>query len=203
MRSTSRSPGVGRVSLRREDRQANGVFWARVPFRREKGPGTTMPFSYRKSVVFRLTQVAKANRVRAGSHLNRLGLYPGQEFVLKSLAEEDGQTMSQLALALAVQPPTVTKMVTRLAAHGLVIRQASETDGRLARVLLTEQGRELVKDIDKLWKRLEKEALAGIEDKDRKRLRKLLRVIEKNLQAASPEEEDEDEEEFDTLKEAV
>ena len=36
-------------------------------------------------------------------------------------------------------------------------------------------------DIDKVWKRIEKAALADIEDKDRKRLRKLLRQIERNL----------------------
>jgi hypothetical protein len=37
--------------------------------------------------------------------------------------------------------------------------------------------------IDKLWKRIEKDALAGIDDKDRKRLRKLLRQVERNLGA--------------------
>jgi hypothetical protein len=37
--------------------------------------------------------------------------------------------------------------------------------------------------IDQLWKRIEKNALNGIEDKDRKRLRKLLRQVERNLGA--------------------
>ncbi|MGX1307851.1 DNA-binding MarR family transcriptional regulator [Amorphus suaedae] len=143
-----------------------------------------MSFSYRKTATFRLAQAAKAQRARSGGHLSRIGLHPGQEFLLKALSETDGQTMSELATVLGVQPPTVTKMISRLASHGLVERQSSASDGRLSRVFLTDEGRARISDVDKAWKRLEKEALAGLDDKDRKRLRKLLRTIEKNLAAA-------------------
>lgn len=144
-----------------------------------------MATGHRKSITFRLTQAAKAHRGRSTTHLGRIGLHPGQEALIKALSEEDGQTMSQLAAALAVQPPTVTKMVNRLSAQGIVRRQASETDGRLARVFLTDEGRARVADIDRAWKRIEKEALDGIDDKDRKRLRKLLKQIERNLSEAT------------------
>lgn len=140
-----------------------------------------MSFNHRKSVTFRLVQAARAHRTRAGVHLGRIGLHPGQEAVLKALADQDGQSMSELAAALAVQPPTVTKMIARLGAQGLVTRQVSASDGRLARVFLTEAGRDRVSAVDTAWKRVEKEALAGLDDKDRKRLRKLLRQIERNL----------------------
>ncbi|WP_420391693.1 MarR family winged helix-turn-helix transcriptional regulator [Acuticoccus sp.] len=144
-----------------------------------------MPFDHAKSATHRLARAAKAQRARAGTHLSSLGLHPGQEVVLKALAEADGRTMSALAAELGVQPPTVTKMVTRLATYGFVVRQTSEQDGRLARVFLTEPGRALIGDVDKLWKRLEKEALAGFDDRDRKRVRKLLRRMEKNLLSAN------------------
>ncbi|MEJ8473162.1 MarR family winged helix-turn-helix transcriptional regulator [Roseibium algae] len=149
-----------------------------------------MAFNYKKSVTFRLVQAAKAQRARSGSHLMRIGLHPGQELVLKVLADSDGRTMSQLALALGVQPPTVTKMVTRLSAQGYVRRQVSDTDGRLARVYLTEEGSALVEGVDRAWKRLEREAMAGLDDKDRKKLRKLLRLIEKNLSLSVDEDPD-------------
>ncbi|GAA0777099.1 MarR family transcriptional regulator [Roseibium denhamense] len=149
-----------------------------------------MAFNYKKSITFRLLQAAKAQRARSGSHLTRIGLHPGQELVLKVLADADGRTMSQLALALGVQPPTVTKMVTRLSSQGYVRRQVSDTDGRLARVHLTEAGRELVTSVDKAWKRLEREAMSGLEDKDRKKLRKLLRQVEKNLSSSVDDDPD-------------
>lgn len=144
-----------------------------------------MPFDYQKSATHRLAQAAKAQRARAGVHLTTLQLHPGQEVVLKALDDTDGRTMSELAADLGVQPPTVTKMVTRLASHGFVVRQTSALDGRLARVFLTETGRALIGDVDRMWKRLEKEALAGFDEKDKKRLRKLLRRMEKNLLEAN------------------
>lgn len=149
-----------------------------------------MAFNFKKSVTFRLAQAAKAHRARAGTHLARIGLHPGQETVLKILADNDGQTMSQLAATLVVQPPTVTKMVTRLSAQGFLRRAASEADGRLARVFLTDEGRALVATIDTSWKRLEREALVGLDEKDRKKLRKLLRQIEKNLGSRTVDEVD-------------
>ena len=149
-----------------------------------------MAFNYKKSVTFRLAQTAKAHRSRAGIHLSRIGLHPGQEAVLKILSENDGQTMSQLAAVLSVQPPTVTKMVTRLSAQGFLRRAASETDGRLARVFLTDEGRALVETVDRSWTRLERAALAGLDEKDRKKLRKLLRQVEKNLGSRTVEEVD-------------
>lgn len=149
-----------------------------------------MAFNYKKSVTFRLLQAAKAQRARSGGHLMRIGLHPGQELVLKVLADTDGRTMSQLAQALGVQPPTVTKMVTRLSAQGYVKRKSADTDGRLAQVYLTDSGRELVASVDKAWKRLEREAMSGLDDKDRKKLRKLLRLVEKNLSnSTGPDDE--------------
>ncbi|MGH2340463.1 MarR family winged helix-turn-helix transcriptional regulator [Segnochrobactraceae bacterium EtOH-i3] len=150
-----------------------------------------MSLNHAKTVTFRLAQAAKAHRARSGQHLARVGLHPGQEAVLKILADLDGQTMSQLAAGLSVQPPTVTKMVSRLSAQGLVRRVSSEADGRLARVHLTEEGRARVVEVERIWKRLEKEALAGLDEKDRRRLRKLLRVVERNLSAIASADEDE------------
>ncbi len=155
-----------------------------------------MGFDFKKSTTFRLAQAAKAQRARAGTHLARIGLHPGQEAVLKMLDDSEGRTMSQLAQALGVQPPTVTKMVSRLATQGLVYRQVSEFDGRLARVFLTDEGLLRIQQVDRVWKRLEKEALAGLDDKDRKKLKKLLRHLEKNL-AVNASEDDEEESDLD------
>ena len=140
-----------------------------------------MSFDHRRTVTHRLAQAAHAYRVRSGGQLARVGLHSGQETLLKSLSAEDGMSMSDIAATLGVQPPTVTKMISRLAAQDYVERRPSSGDGRQAEVFLTERGRRAIASIDKVWKRIEKAALADIEDKDRKRLRKLLRQIERNL----------------------
>lgn len=142
-----------------------------------------MGFDHRRTVTHRLAQAAHAYRVRAGGQLARVGLHSGQESLLKALAADDGMSMSDLATSLGVQPPTVTKMIGRLAAQDYVERRSSKGDGRQAEVYLTERGRRAIDAIDKMWKKVEKTALDGIEDKDRKRLKKLLRQIERNLGA--------------------
>lgn len=149
-----------------------------------------MGFDHRRTVTFRLAQASHAYRVRAGSRLARIELHTGQESLLKALADNDGQSMSDLAATLGVQPPTVTKMISRLAAQGYVERRASRGDGRQALVFLTPRGLRTIDGIDKVWKRIEKDAVAGIDDKDRKKLRKLLRQIERNLGAARHADDD-------------
>lgn len=164
-----------------------------------------MGFNHRRSVTFRLSQAAHAYRVRAGSQLARIDLHPGQESLLKALANDDGMSMSDLAARLGVQPPTVTKMISRLAAQDYVERRQSAGDGRQAHVFLTERGQRAIALIDKVWKRIEKDALTGIEDKERKRLRKLLRQVERNLGAAvdpsDADESDDDAPEADNVLE--
>jgi DNA-binding MarR family transcriptional regulator len=147
-----------------------------------------MGFDHRRTVTFRLSQAAHAYRVRAGSQLSRIGLHSGQDSLLKALDENDGMSMSDLAAALGVQPPTVTKMITRLAAQDYVERRASTGDGRQSLVFLTERGRKTIQMIDKVWKRIEKDALADVDDRDRKRLRKLLRHVGRNLGAAGEDD---------------
>lgn len=155
-----------------------------------------MAFDHRRTVTHRLAQAAHAYRVRAGGQLARVGLHSGQESLLKALAADDGMSMSDLASILGVQPPTVTKMIGRLAAQDYVERRVAKGDGRQAEVFLTERGRRAIETIDKVWKRIEKNALEGIDDKDRKRLRKLLRQVERNLggkrAARSPIAEDDE-----------
>jgi DNA-binding MarR family transcriptional regulator len=140
-----------------------------------------MGFDHRRTVTYRLSQAARLYRARSGAQLQQIGLHSGQESLLKALAAEDGMSMSDLAAALGVQPPTITKMISRLAAQDHVERRAHAGDGRQADVYLTERGRRAIATIDKVWKRVEKTALGDIDEKDRKRLRRLLRQVERNL----------------------
>ncbi len=140
-----------------------------------------MGFDHRRTVTYRVAQAAHAYRVRAGNHLSRIDLHSGQENLLKALAENDGMSMSDLAASLGVQPPTVTKMISRLAAQDYVERRASPATAGRPWSSSPSAASTPSPLIDKVWKRIEKDALSGIDDKDRKRLRKLLRQVERNL----------------------
>lgn len=134
-----------------------------------------------KTIGYRLTHTARLQKALAARLLSELGLFPGQESVLKLLLEQDGRTMGDLANALRVRPPTASKTIARLTTQGLVERKATDGDGRLVRVFLTDIGRERGGSIDRIWDMMENEMVGGLDHKERKRLRKLLRKVERAL----------------------
>jgi DNA-binding MarR family transcriptional regulator len=134
-----------------------------------------------KSVGWALVQASRLHRSRTGDKLSELGLFAGQEQVLQALASTGPMTMGDLAAILRVRPPTASKTVSRLSSLKLVERHTEPGDARVVRVKLTKEGKRKAAAIDALWDEVEAELLAGFDNKDRKRLRKLLRKAAKNL----------------------
>jgi len=134
-----------------------------------------------KSVGWALVQASRLHRSRTGDKLSELGLFAGQEQVLQALGTSGPMTMGELAAILRVRPPTASKTVSRLSALKLVERHTEPGDARVVRVKLTKEGKRKAAAIDDLWDEVEGELLQGFDNKDRKRLRKLLRRAAKNL----------------------
>lgn len=109
------------------------------------------------------------------------GLYTGQDKLLDYLSEDEGKPMGELALYLSVRPPTVTKMVTRLSAQGLVERKTDPQDSRSSLVFLSSEGAALLGKIRKARKKVAKSAFSELKKKDRRRLNNLLLRISGNL----------------------
>ena len=114
-------------------------------------------------VTFELLQAARAYRVRSAKLLSRVGLYPGQDALLKLLSDRGRMTMGEAAAALSIQPPTVTKMVTRLSASGLIRTDVMDRDRRKIAISMTDAAREKIDEIDAIWAELETEALEEVE----------------------------------------
>ena len=145
-----------------------------------------MARAHRKSVPVRMTTATRAYRAEMGALLAAIELHAGQESVLKALEEQDGQSMAELATALQVQPPTVTKMVGRLASRGHVQKRGSDQDGRRMHVFLTESGVTALGEIDRMLKKIDGKAFKGIGAKDQKKLGRMLRRVARNLGADKP-----------------
>ncbi|RIY01967.1 MarR family transcriptional regulator [Aureimonas flava] len=139
------------------------------------------------AVGVQLTLTARAVRNALSHELAARGLYPGQDAVLLAIAqEEDGISLRDLAERLAVRPPTVTKTMTRLSAQGIVVRRASRSDARQSFVHLTDKGLGLVAEVRAARAAVERQALKGLKAKDARRLRKVLRRVERNFADAAP-----------------
>lgn len=75
--------------------------------------------------------------------LEPLGLTYPQYLVLLVLWERDGVPVKQLGERLALDSGTLTPLLKRLAAQGLVERRRGEDDERVVRIHLTSAGRAL------------------------------------------------------------
>ncbi|WP_242914531.1 MarR family winged helix-turn-helix transcriptional regulator [Brevundimonas pishanensis] len=88
----------------------------------------------------------------AGLAMNRLykplldpfGLTYPQYLVLTALAEKDGVKVGELGERLQLESNTLTPLVKRLEAAGMVSRQRDAADERVVRVSLSEAGRYVI-----------------------------------------------------------
>lgn len=72
--------------------------------------------------------------------LDDIGITYPQYLVLHALWEEDGRTVGAIAQRLALESSTVTPLVKRLEATGLVVRERNPADERQVQVRLTPPG---------------------------------------------------------------
>ncbi|MBB3999026.1 MarR family winged helix-turn-helix transcriptional regulator [Aureimonas pseudogalii] len=134
-----------------------------------------------------LAQLAVASRVARTALSSRLaaeGLYPGQDSLLLLLGERDGLALREVAQALAVRPPTITKTIARMTKEGLVEKRVCTTDARQSFVHLTERGHGVLATVRQARDETERTALRGLKRKERKTLRKLLARVERNFGGA-------------------
>jgi DNA-binding MarR family transcriptional regulator len=122
--------------------------------------------------------LARSHRALAAQLICDLGLYPGQELILMQLWDMDGRSQKELGETQRVDHSTINKSVRRLEAAGLVRREPSPDDGRVALVFLTDKGRELETATRAAWAELERRTVAGLSELEQHRFRELvLRII--------------------------
>ena len=115
---------------------------------------------------------------------SRHGVHEGQQFILRQLWVEDGQTPGEIARRLGLATPTVTRAATRMEAAGLLRREPHPGDRRLVRLLLTERGRSLESVIAAETDKLTERALATFGPAERESVIRALAAIRRNLTGA-------------------
>jgi DNA-binding MarR family transcriptional regulator len=134
-----------------------------------------------ESIGYWLLLLSRSYRTDIQSQLANLGLYAGQDLLLMQLWDQDGQTQSELADRLQIQQATLTRMISRMASSGFVVRKPDPDDARVSRVFLTKDGASLQVTVEKIWKQLEEQSFAGLTLEERLLLRRLLMQIHTDL----------------------
>ncbi|MBB4003625.1 MarR family winged helix-turn-helix transcriptional regulator [Aurantimonas endophytica] len=104
---------------------------------------TTPPVPLEDQICYSIYSAAMAIQRIYKPLLDGLGLTYPQYLVLNVLWRQDRQTVGGIAAQLALESSTVTPLLKRLEAAGLVERTRSREDERQVLVALSEQGRAL------------------------------------------------------------
>lgn len=101
------------------------------------------PLALDRQVCFALAVASREVIALYRPVLEPLGLTHPQYLVMLALWERDRRSLRDLAQTLALDPGTLSPLIKRLAAAGLVDRQRDEGDERLLAIALTPAGRRL------------------------------------------------------------
>ena len=103
---------------------------------------------------------------------------PTMAATLATIAREGSLTLGELAAAEQVAPPTVTKVIAKLEAAGLVDRIVDPADRRVCRVALSPAGHEQVDENRSRRTAWLADRVAELSPDERDRLAELVDVLE-------------------------
>lgn len=125
-----------------------------------------------KANKFLLSEMAK---------LGLSGLAPSHGDVLANLFRCDRTTMTQLSKVINRDPSTVTALVAKLRALGFVETGKDSADSRVTCVFLTEKGRALAPNFDRISRGLFEREYTGVTEEEKAQLKRLLAKISGNF----------------------
>lgn len=127
-------------------------------------------------------QVRDAMWARMAEELDALGhdLTFSQYITLKKLAEGFA-SVTDLARAADVNPGAMTRLLDKLEARGLIVREADASDRRALHIHLTPTGLVIWQDINQCGMRVRERAMQDMDEAEREQLTRLLERVRDNL----------------------
>jgi DNA-binding MarR family transcriptional regulator len=113
------------------------------------------------------------------------GVTPSMLSALSAAERQGSLTMRDLCRAEQVQPPTMTRIVAALVEADLVEREADPTDGRVAWVTVTTQGRRLLERSRRRKEAYLAKALGSLEQDELRTLEDAAGILERLTDAPS------------------
>lgn len=129
-----------------------------------------------------LVLTAKAMRERFEQALAAEGGSLATWIVLNHTTAEGAMIQRELATRMRIEGATLTRHLDRMEGEGLIARGQHPTDRRATVIEVTAAGRSLHQRLLGVARRAGALALAGLTDRDRRTLERLLSRIQDNLQ---------------------
>ncbi|HZP93408.1 MAG TPA: MarR family transcriptional regulator [Burkholderiales bacterium] len=102
--------------------------------------------------------------------------------ILEVLSDEQGRSMGELAEAVLMNHPALTKTMDRMVSRGLAHRRADPVDSRRVLVYITDRGLDLVSRLRSRVDRHHDAVVAAVGEKKAGQLKKLLSDLIRNTE---------------------
>lgn len=133
------------------------------------------------SIGFLISDVSRLLRRVYDRRVEPLGLTRAQWRVLVHVYRREGVSQTALAQILEIEKPTLGKLVDRLEQKGWVERRIEVRDQRTRRLVITEQARPLIDQMEELAEAVHADALDGVADEETHQLHDTLLAVKSNL----------------------
>lgn len=134
-----------------------------------------------REIAFTIMDVARMLRTYADQRARHFGISRAQWGVLVRLDHQEGLKQSELAEILDLQPISLTRLLDRLAANGLIERRPDPNDRRANRLYLRPAARPLLEQLAKLGRDMMEHVMAGLDTETNEHLLRDLGLMKDNL----------------------
>ncbi|RXJ81957.1 MarR family winged helix-turn-helix transcriptional regulator [Arcobacter sp. F2176] len=120
---------------------------------------------------------------RLEKDLQEYGISPSESIIIRRLCEKDNLTQRELAKDTYFKQSSLTLLIDKLEKKGMVERRAKKNDRRAYLICITNEGKKLEQILKDASKKVEEEALKGIDKEKEALLIKTLKNIHSNLKS--------------------
>lgn len=137
----------------------------------------------REQLIVALLNASAAHQKSCWADFRNLDLSPGQPKVLSCLRYQEGYLQKELAALCRVEPATMVVLLSNMEKRGLIRKEVDHVSGgkRAFRIYLTEEGRELANQVDRVVEKNEEKGFEGFSEEEKNQLISLLGRLTKNL----------------------
>ena len=144
-----------------------------------------MKYNFNDSIGFIIVKAGRLieNKLKADFEKENIDVTPQQWSVLTYLWNEDGISQQNLADAFSKDKTSMTRLLNNMEKNELISRKQDENDKRNKKIFLTFKSKLMKKDTIKIAEKTLMNTLVGIEHKDLRLSKKVLKQINYNLEA--------------------
>ncbi len=143
----------------------------------------TLHFDFEESIGYWLTVSTQAYHRAVCEELEPHGITYRQSMVLGWLALEGELSQAELAAKMMVEPPTLVGILDRMERDGWISRHSCPGDRRKKLIRASEAAEPAWEKIIECAARVRAQATAGLSERQLDTLKKLLRRVQRNLNA--------------------